>query len=149
MVGSSETGRATSGQNLQAVLVCGMAIEQIQPALTAEEWAARKNSWPAAFTTDLSGIPENQRDSYQGEVPMRPFEADDHFRAVAENNAALPDDDPRKITWADVEAIERAADSIANEYGLPTNDADFPHQASERNNALRVAAKLAAILPPE
>jgi hypothetical protein len=83
----------------------------IKPAITAEAWA--------------------------GIRPDPPIEADFHARKVARHNAKLPDGDPRKITRADVKAIQRVEATLrSGEWDLAlTLDA--------------LADKLAALLPPE
>ena len=68
---------------------------------------------------------------------------DDQTAALARLcNTALPDGDGRKITRADVARLEHAADEFDNEWsdGEPTEGA---------TSLRRIAAKLAALLPPE
>lgn len=61
-------------------------------------------------------------------------------KIIAIANASLPDDSPYKITRADVGAIESTVDVLRREFGQDDEDAE----AMEI-----VAAKLAALLPPE
>lgn len=93
-------------------------MTEIKPALTAEEWADRRrfkeqhpNQWPAP--SDL-------------------------LRQIATFNDLLPDDDPRKITRADVEELQEAV-SFARYH---SGDDNWPLSYA-------LAAKLAALLPPE
>lgn len=62
---------------------------------------------------------------------------------VAVGNEELPDEDPRKITRADVEVVKRAA--AACEY-MPSGEDDVIGPFHE--SLLSVAAKLNALLPP-
>jgi hypothetical protein len=63
--------------------------------------------------------------------------ADDRHYAMAIANAALPDDDPRKITRGDVDAVDEATTFL-------------PEQMHDLVAILRATvAKLAALLPPE
>lgn len=72
---------------------------EIQPALTPDEWADLAR--PAYAPGTLA------RDGYAMRLlPNRPLA----FFAVA--NDALPDDDPRKITWAMVDEIRAAAEEF-------------------------------------
>jgi hypothetical protein len=115
MVGSSETLRAVSGQNLQAVLLCGMAdTDQITPALTAEEWAR----WQRHDDDGRRGMLVGERDA---------------AKVAALGNAALPDDDPRKITRAHIEALMECVKFT----GGP-----------EADKAEELAKILTALLPP-
>jgi hypothetical protein len=82
--------------------------DELKPAITPEAWAAIQ--------------------------PDPPVEADFHARKVARHNAKLPDGDPRKITRADVDAL----------------DVTHPEMTGEEYDANRRAlAKLRALLPPE
>jgi len=74
-------------------------------------------------------------------------ELDDPIRVMREANAALPDTDPRKITRADVEAMDKPYNALQR-YRLGAHVPD--DEAREAQNVLlAVAAKLAALLQPE
>jgi len=112
--------------------------QSIQPALTAELWARlRRYNDPASFACIIL------EGGYDAELGIDPnssdFAKDEAARAdaaMAVSNNALPDDDPRKITRADVRAL-----LYEWECSSATDDPD----AFLR----RLAAKLAALLPPE
>jgi hypothetical protein len=86
-----------------------MSETDITPALSAEDWREV-----------LPNIIGSQAVPHQ---------------TMAIANAALPDDDPRKITRADVDAIETA---MTHAIGYQT-----------RGAIKELRAKLAALLPPE
>src|SRR5690349_10334096 len=104
----------------------------IEPALTPEEW--KHDERVAAFAREpgsrlLMGDRDDDRSCH---------------RLMALANAALPDDDPRKITRDDIVLLLNLSRGIAT----------FYNQGDERNMAVRdqtraLAAKLAAFLPPE
>jgi hypothetical protein len=90
-------------------------MSNIKPALTAEEWAQIRSG---NFQLD--------------DIIARPF------ATIAVLNHTAPDDDPRKITRADMKAIEGAIDAIDEEY------------YSNKPTPLKLLqAKLAALLLPE
>lgn len=92
----------------------------IQPALTAEEWERKQRQLAGRW---MGGItPETNTAK---------------FREIALLNSELPDDDPRRITREDVEAVQ-----FASEHLIGFNDY-VPTALST------LAAKLAALLPPE
>jgi len=96
--------------------------DTIEPALTPDEWKhAMEYVVPEVLITGV--------EFYVGD-------ADTAFKAIAELNAALPDDDPRKITRAHVEMLRGIVVNVrASElpgYGVPILD---------------LAEKLAALLP--
>lgn len=70
--------------------------------------------------------------------PIRALSPDDIVRVMAYSNAALPDGDPRKITRRDVERLREGAAVMPTEGWR--NEEDF---------VLQLAAKLAALLPPD
>ena len=105
------------------------------PVISAEEWA----SVHAENANGLaSGLPSGfYIDSMDGDLVSgtftNPFPP---LVLVALINAALPEDDPHKITRADVDMLESSAD----------ND----HDAYLNREAMRrLAAKLRALLPPK
>lgn len=100
--------------------------DKIEPALTAEEWAAyRKRGVTLSSAIDdfLDLLPEELA------------------RGIALANFSLPDDDPLKITREDVAILRGVLDILAS---YATVNA---HPAIQLANGL--AAKLEALLPPE
>jgi hypothetical protein len=91
----------------------------IEPALTPEEWQALPD---AAAAVAVMALPSLRRQPERMQIVM----------ALA--NAALPDDDPRKITWEDVYALRNW---------------DLLDEGKTQLYLKRLAAKLAAFLPPE
>lgn len=102
-----------------------MATNQIQPAITAEEWD-RLLKELAAHSWALGSFAEDY--------------TSDPFAVVAAANAALPDDDPRRITATDVASLDEAIEFVE-----PLVDREEPLKAEL--TALR--NKLAALLPPD
>ena len=94
--------------------------DRIGPALTPEEWAS---DWTR--TASMEGIASCGNGYSLDDDPA------DLAYIIAIANSRLPDDDPRKITRADVHELAYMADQT-------DNDA-----------LLRIAAKLDALLPPE
>lgn len=68
----------------------------IPPALTKEEWA----------------FADRHRALIAPEILGDPMFATEAAKVIATNNAALPDGDPRKITWAMVDALQDFAETI-------------------------------------
>jgi hypothetical protein len=99
-------------------------LQPITPALTLEEWTA----WHSPNDPPISerGV------SYIGEW------ADSYPALIALANAALPGDDPRKITRSTVIDLRMAASSLRHECGQEDEDAA---------NLERIASALAAFLP--
>lgn len=98
--------------------------EKIEPALTAEEWAAIGNE-PLPLWPDMEHL------FVMGERPEA---------VIAYLNNRLPDDDPRKITRGDVRWLRGAASYLGH-------DSTRGEEWRARLNSL--AAKLASLLPPE
>lgn len=103
------------------------ADQQIAPALTAEEWASKSkaDAGGVRFTLELGFVGVVPQITFDGVGPMLRYSDMPALMALA--NAALPDDDPRKITRADVETLRRHDDAILD----------------------RIADQLAALLPPD
>ena len=103
-----------------------MTGEAVPPALTADEWTHAK------------------ADGYRHDGPAH----DEHTApgvlhySMAMANALLPHGDPRKITHADVNAARIAAEQLARL-------AEPGQEGPGSDGLLRVAAKLAALLPPD
>ena len=110
-----------------------MTNQTIPPALTAQEWAH-----PPAFDDD-SGA---RVGVYDGQLVVTDNQTGyglviDPDKTMALANHALPDGHPLKITRADVVAARR----ISHDSGGWTDE--------NRDIVERLAAKLAALLPPE
>lgn len=111
---------------------------EITPALSEEQWAR-----------SADGVEEFV---WNGRTFSNAGMADDEAaRTVAAlANAALPDDDPRKITRADVENLKQIVwelkQGVRDE---PPNNPDRVGKYARGDAAFSLAAKLAALLPPE
>jgi hypothetical protein len=105
----------------------------IEPALTPEQWA---KGIPKVYGYDDGSVFLDWRVS-----PMR---LDDGPHAIiAALNAALPDDDPRKITQAMIAVLREFAEAPG--YGWSDADGNnFPNE-----ELTRIADALASYLPPE
>jgi hypothetical protein len=119
--------------------------DEITPALTPSQWAARSNDCAVIHdgALRLPGI---------GEWPdeAAPLDATDALGVMALANAALPDDHPNKLAWADVEVVTRILPqwmAAARGESVTIDLATSPQDVLERLSAL--AAKLSALLPPE
>jgi hypothetical protein len=133
--------------------------EPIPPALSAEAWATREieEIGPPgdSFTVWISDEP-----GWRGGLQIR---ADDGYATIpsvlcpgvmALANAALPADDPRKITRADVELLREAvyAACACGDRDLRATGAGFEEREYHQRRAdqwATVVAKLAALLPPK
>jgi hypothetical protein len=128
--------------------------DEPRPALTPEEWAGRKRPqyygeqpciqlWSSG-AIDLSR--DVQRDGEWAPGDRVSIDAGDTASAhalMALANAALPDGHPNKITRDDVQRVYVAQQDAAEKY---------PHAAEAgwlAPGLLALAAKLAALLPPE
>lgn len=114
----------------------------IEPALRKREWKecirdAAEMGWPLweEMYAESARIEKIILDD-AGNYVANP---DCSFAVMALANAALPDDDPRKITREDVAWLNDAAQHL-DRLRLVDDDAA---------DAQRLAAKLAALLPPE
>jgi hypothetical protein len=101
----------------------------LTPALTKEEWER-----VAAGSYQGHSLSEGQLGVPRGAEWI-------NHEAMALANYNLPDDDPRKITMADVEAARGGADAACAEFPC---DPDLIALESKLNT---LAAKLAALLP--
>jgi hypothetical protein len=83
--------------------------DTIAPALTEMEWAdGLYASADITLVRQRVGIAGNQRLDIT--IHSHPLDDPADFAAlIAMNNAALPDDDRRKITWKTVERLQRKA----------------------------------------
>ena len=122
--------------------------DAIPPALTPEEWEYVKGDPVYRALRMIEGGDDLSRARMTPDVVTG--DAKIAHAVAALGNAALPDGDPRKITRADLAAVDDlrlAADQLATDY-----DSTPEHRAeSERLRlaAERLRAKLAALLPPE
>jgi len=98
----------------------------IPPALTPEEWGRYTDP---AWTSDIST---------PGAIASI-YESHDFAALIAWLNHQLPNDDPRKITREDVAACLAAGPRTWND----------PIAGEPPEALARLAAKLAALLPPE
>jgi hypothetical protein len=95
-----------------------MMTDRLEPALSEEEWARVHDGTARWAVLDMA--PEVQR------------------KMIALANAALPDDDPRKITWEMVTVIREAAH-------VPQHDG----ATWEDERVTRIADTLESYLPPK
>jgi len=122
--------------------------DEIRPALTADEWAKTSFIRPdstftaygsdgrvfeaAAYNMAAECLPDSELDIGDTIWTGEPVAS-----LIALANYALPDDSPYKITQADVELIRDSAEEFRVSWPV-----------GERG-LLAVAAKLAALLPPQ
>lgn len=128
--------------------------DQIPPALTFEEWEAQTRQSPSLgeseqiFVDRRDGVAYfgvRAHDTWRGQPYTGAVLASPRTMraAIALANHALPDDDPRKITWAMVDAIREVvknadfADRVGDNAAIITN-ADVLE---------RIADALASYLP--
>lgn len=99
---------------------------EIEPALTAEEWARIERDVPIMRISTVDDVCS--------------LDLDDKVAAIAIANHTLPDGDPRKITRDDVDFLEWVAEQMRKApIGSPDDDAKLD----------RFADRLRALLPPE
>lgn len=109
--------------------------EKIEPALSRQEW----NEYLAAI--------EGWRAANSGTYPATAFSGQSPADAVARNNAALPDDDSRKLSILDVRALRRTADRLAASLA---GDLKTKAEADDDCERLRRLARIVeSYLPPE
>jgi hypothetical protein len=119
--------------------------DTIAPALSAEEWRGEE-TWDTlvALYRFNGGVFFHCGDGSGSAI------GGDHLAAaVALANHALPDDDPRKITRADVARLNIEVARADAEYDAALRSDPQDLSGFDRFNELRtLAAKLAALLPP-
>lgn len=103
--------------------------DRIEPALPAQTWfneqeTARLDGWT---------LQQSLASRYEYERPAE---------KIALANAALPDSDPRKITWAMVQMIR----TLAEEH---QDDGDYDEMVAHIAAGNAIADALASYLPPE
>jgi hypothetical protein len=110
--------------------------DDLKPALDAEGFADAVDGY-VAFDVGILDVTASIS-------PIATYAA---FTAgvMALANAALPEGDPRKITWADVGALRFVASDSEN---LGWRDDPNPELGQTIFRARRLADKLAALLPP-
>jgi len=110
-------------------------VEKVEPALSAEEWAQGFVDWGISYahrgvTLNKHGGVDVYDDTDSSSVAPNELPS---LMALA--NHALPDSHPLKITRVDVEGLRR------NAHLMPVG--------AYKDGTLTLAAKLAALLPPE
>lgn len=118
--------------------------KSIQPALTKEQWAHTRFKYNPELAPVVTGLTLWSGHSYDAiGLPDTDFTG-----AIALLNDALPDDDPRKITRADVALVRERAHDYRSTMG-DVDRMDVPESEWTENRLDRIADKLAALLPPE
>ena len=117
--------------------------DEFKSALSAEQWRTTlKNfDYPIPTVEHLSDGEDILFRAFRGQLLMRDHEdqANYHFTGdklamlIALANHALPDDDPRKLTWEDSHAVREAWETLGG--------------ADPDSTLYRIAQKLAAFLP--
>lgn len=140
-----------------------MQPNEIQPALSAEEWEhgyersglslERGVSDGALYVYLIDAIPTDDGEGAASDASHK-CEPVDLTALIALANAALPDDDPRKLVAADVGLIREQAASRRARYEekkhLPVPHSDYWQQTLWEIDQLELlAARIAALLPPE
>jgi hypothetical protein len=117
-------------------------MSEIKSALTAEEWSRKQ--WDGATADDFVYIDHRGVVMVGNNGVYNTVAVEDAAAMIALCNHALSPDDPRKIVRADVEAIREFdyRDWVNGE-----NSVRIGQVECERLQL--VAAKLAALLPPE
>jgi hypothetical protein len=114
--------------------------DEVRPALTAEEWRTR-HYISRALTWQRTRVGLDGRARAHLTVHWTPLDdAKDSAALVALANDLRPDDDPGKLRHSDVALLRALADST-----VALSVADHGRDDDVR----RLAAKLAALLPPE
>lgn len=121
--------------------------DAIEPALTREEWASLEYDGRARVYEAIEGLPPSTVLHVTDDLNV--FGRDDLPALIALANAALPADDPRKITRAHVALLRDPHTQDCSMWWL----SDYPGAqqcdcgGDERLDAL--ADAIAAYLPPE
>lgn len=134
-------------------------MSEIPPALSAEEWTAygfrRENETIVQHEGDGRAVELLCYDqaAWLSENMVTISDTEWGPRAlpglIALANAALPDDDPRKITWAMVDAIRKSSHDIEAEHDTPGSPLYDDYVLWEQFTALDGSADvLASYLPP-
>jgi hypothetical protein len=109
----------------------------IEPALSAEEWQEKRVEIGDVATIDFGMVDHLVIEVHDwpdgSSLSASTKDPDFIVAAVAAANAALPDDDPRKITYRDVDLLRETANSLVS--GGP--------------NLWALANKLESLLPPD
>lgn len=118
--------------------------EPITPALTAEEW--RITSAAVARDFAITALKNEFKDEYGECMLAEPLSLP---AVIALANTALPDADPRKITWAMVDALRNlfeSSDFLA--YEEPGHRADHEETKRVGDLAYQCLDAIASYLPP-
>lgn len=115
--------------------------DEIRPALTAEEWeGARGRDARSRLCETANYVQYHEIEGAAAE----------YVEAMALANEALPDGHPQKIVASDVSALRVVLGEWRAYAGAMSRAAGFPsHEMWEDATLSRLAAKLAALLPPE
>ena len=121
---------------------------KIEPALTPEAWGEFKNGREVVLGDPTDRF-SPRVSFYKGKIGIyddwsNGNDTADLAAIIALANAALPDDDPRKITRAHTALLFRIAQWIAN--GFPEDDAQSFAAGGELHDLGRI---LASYLPPQ
>lgn len=120
----------------------GTEREPIPPALSAEEWQAREVRVDNGFVRLYGDAPVLETFDYRDGSTTGLYLEHDLAATIALANAALPDDDPRKITRDDVFVL-RQLPAFMRGLGMGSD----PEGGAKAVTTL--ADKLASYLPPE
>jgi hypothetical protein len=108
--------------------------DDIRAALAADAWAQRRFRRLALETQNRASCLTAEAPT--GE-PVRISCAEELFALIALANAALPDSDPRKITFATVEVVQEQANTLDAEiYALQHGARRLKHHASTDSEIL-------------
>ena len=113
----------------------------ILPALGPEEWEARRHG--AMYVVKDAGAPRLIMHD-DGDHPATVSRADDLFAMIALANDALPDEDPRKITWALLTRVQAMSDVVDGLAKAPDSSTFLQEEAEAWRQIVGV---LAALLP--
>jgi hypothetical protein len=114
----------------------------ILPALGAQEWEERRHG---AMYVVKDGGPPRLVMAEGGHLATVSC-ADDLFAVIALANDALPDDDPRKITWALLTRVQAMSDVLD---GLAQSPESTAFLREEAETWRQIVSVLSALLPVE
>jgi hypothetical protein len=117
-----------------------MIPSDILPALDPNEWEERRRG--RLYVVQDGAAPRLVMDD--GDHVATVSRADDLFAMIALANDALPDDDPRKITWALLTRVQAMSDVLD---GLARSPASTPFLREEADAWRQIVRVLSALLP--
>jgi hypothetical protein len=117
-----------------------MIPSDILPALAPNEWEERRRG--RLYVVQDGGAPRLVLD--HGDHIATVSRADDLFAMIALANDALPEDDPRKITWALLTRVQAMSDVLD---GLARSPASTPFLREEADAWQQIVSVLSALLP--